>query len=113
MLSINLEFIKGILLIRLEGILTEKTNSILVDKIDEMLYEKGIKNIIINLEELEYVNESGLNSLLEKYYDTILHDGKLVICEYGNLNKLVFDVFSKNNILTSNNELSALKMISI
>ncbi len=113
MLSITLEFVKGTLLIRLEGILTKETNKKLMDKIDEMIYEKGVKYFVLNLEGLESIDDISLNCLMKKYYEAICNNGKLIICGYNILNNNTINSLIENKILISNNELSALRMINI
>lgn len=113
MLTITLDFVKGSLLIRLKGSLTKKTVHDLVSTMDEMIYEKGINNIIINLEETNYISDNTINNLLTRYQDIVLKNGKIIICGYNNLKSLTINNFIKNNYLISNNELSALKMINI
>lgn len=113
MLTITLDFVKGSLLIRLKGSLTKKTVEQLITTMDEMIYEKGISNIIINLEETSYISDTTIENLLTKYRDIVLKNGKIIICGYNNLKSLTINNFIKNNYLISNNELSALKMINI
>lgn len=114
MLNINMEFIRGMLFVRLEGILDNNTYTKLSDCLDTMIHEKGLKYFVVNLENLEYIDESGIESLIARYFDVTLHDGKLVICGYNDkLNKKLElgNVF--NQIESTNNELGALKLINI
>lgn len=113
MLTITLDFVKGILLIRLKGSLTKKTVKELVLIMDDMIYEKKVNNIIINLEEASYISDNTINNLLIKYRDAVLKNERIIICGYDNLKSLTINNLIKNNYLISNNELTALKMINI
>lgn len=114
MLEINLEFVRGMLFVRLEGVLDTNTYTKLSDCLDTMIHEKGIKYFVVNLENLDYIDENGLQTIIDRYFDVVLHDGKLVICGYN-------DQFKKNleisgifdQIEKTSNELGALKLINL
>lgn len=114
MLDINLEFIRGMLFVRLDGVLDTNTYTKLSDCLDTMIHEKMLKYFVINLENLEYIDENGLQAIIDRYFDVVLHDGKLVICGYNNKfsNNLEINNFF-NQIEATNNELGALKLINI
>ena len=88
-IEINLEYMYGMLFIRLSGVLDKKTFLELNDCLDKMIYDKGLKNFVLN-------------------------DGKLVICGYNdqfkinNKTKYIFD-----SIEHTSNELKALKIINL
>ena len=114
MLDINLEFVRGMLFVRLDGVLDKNTYTKLSDCLDTMIHEKGLKYFVINLEYLDYIDEEGIQAIIDRYFDVALHDGKLVICGYSNqacINLELGEVF--NQIEKSSNELSALNLIQI
>lgn len=114
MLDINLEFIRGMLFVRLSGVLDTNTYTKLSDCLDDMIHEKKLKYFVINLESLDYIDENGLQAIIDRYFDVVLHDGKLVICGYNNQFKKNLEIgnFFKQIEMTSN-ELLALKLINI
>lgn len=114
MLEINLEFIRGMLFVRLDGVLDEYTYTKLSDCLDTMIHEKGLRYFVINLEYLDKIDENGLQTIIDRYFDVTLHDGKLVICGYHNQfhKSLEIDnIFEK--IEKTSNELGALQLIHI
>ena len=114
MLDINMEFIRGMLFVRLDGTLDGNTYTKLSDCLYTMIHEKGLKYFVVNLENLNNIDENGLQSLIDRYFDITLHDGKLVICGYDSKfdRKLQsINVFKQLEI--TNNELGALKLINI
>lgn len=114
MLNINLEFTRGMLFVRLDGILDSNTYTKLSDCLDKMIYEKGIKYLVINLENLSYVDNCGLKTIIDRYFDAALHDGKLIICGYNNHflnNTITENIF--NQIEHCSNELTALRLINL
>lgn len=114
MLDINMEFIRGMLFVRLDGVLDSYTCLKLNDCLDTMIHEKKLKYFVINLEGLDYIDKSGMQLIVDRYVDVKLHDGKLVVCGYHNQSNQILEV---NNpffkIENSNNELGALKLINI
>lgn len=114
MLEINLEFIRGMLFVRLDGILDTNTYTKLSDCLDVMIHEKGLKYFVVNLENLDYIDEDGLQAIIDRYFDVALHDGKLVICGYNDQFKNNLDIGNIfKQIESTNNELGALKLINI
>lgn len=114
MLEINLEFVRGMLFVRLDGVLDTNTYTKLSDCLDSMIHEKGLKYFVVNLENLDYIDENGLQTIIDRYFDVVLHDGKLVVCGYDDRfkNNLEIDNIFKQ-IESTNNELGALKLINI
>lgn len=116
MFHIDMEFIRGMLFVRLEGILSKRTSNELNEVLDKMIYEHGIRYFVINLENLTSIDEAGIKSIMDHYFDVIMHEGKLVVCGYDNIAKrhvrnevnLAFQ-----NIESSNNELGAFHLINI
>ena len=111
MLDINLEFIRGMLFVRLSGRLDINTYTKLNKCLDDMINDKGLKYFIVNLEELSYIDEKGLEEIKNKYFDVARHDGKLIICGYDNPNIKINNALK--NIEHTNNELNALRLINI
>ena len=114
MLDINLEYVYGMLFIRLSGVLDKNTLFKLSKCLDKMIYEKELKNFVLNLTDLKYIDEYGLKEIINRYFDVVLHDGKLVVCGYNNQFKK--DI-SLNNLFLSidhtSNELNALRLINL
>ena len=52
MLDINLEFYRGILFIRLKGLLNKTTVSKLKEEVNDLVKENGIRNLVFNISEL-------------------------------------------------------------
>lgn len=116
MLEINMEFARGMLFIRLSGILSKRTSKNLKKILDKMIDEEGIRYFVLNLEGLDYIDEDGIHLIMSRYFDVTLHDGKLVICGYHHqmkrhVKKDLEQAFQ--NIESSTNELSALHLMNI
>lgn len=114
MLEINLEFVRGMLFVRLGGVLDCNTYTKLSDCLDTMIHDKCLKYFVINLEGLDSIDENGLQTIIDRYFDVVLHDGKLVVCGYNNQfkqNLEIGNIFEQ--IEKTNNELGALRLINL
>lgn len=80
MLDIDIEFRRGVLFIRLGGILINSTKNKLKDEAITLINKSGITNIVINLRDIESIDEPGLNMifLVKKMIES--KGGNLVIC---------------------------------
>ena len=67
MLDIDIEFRKGIVFIRLSGILNKTTVSKLNDEVTDMIRDNGIRNVIFNISEVTYIDIKGINTLFYNY----------------------------------------------
>ncbi len=112
-LKMNFEFRKGLLFIRLKGILNKETSKELSRSLDRFIYQQGVKYFVINLESLEYLDKDGLETIQKKYEDMVLHDGKLIICGYKNdyIKAMVEEEIK--GVYKTKNELAAFNMIQI
>lgn len=71
---------KNYVLISLKGNLMEKSQALpILSLIDEWL-ESGEKKFVLNLEELHYMNSSGLGVIINFLTKTRNKDGEIIIC---------------------------------
>lgn len=98
MLNINIEFSKGVLFVRLSGILNKDNSNNIKNNIIDILLKSGIKYLVFNLEELIKLNDISLFEVCEKIIKK--NNGKMIVC--GN-----YDI----NFEKSNNELTALRTL--
>ena len=114
MLDIDMEFIRGMLFVRLSGVLDSNTYTKLSDCLYTMIHEKELKYFVVNLENLTNVDNEGLQVIIDRYFDIILHDGKLVVCGYKHKYKNNIELENIfNQIEHTKNELTALKLINL
>lgn len=115
MLDINIEFRKGIMFVRLIGELNKITVSKLNYEVTDLIKDNGIRNIVLNLEEIVNIDIKGINAILYNYELCKKNRGKILLC--GLINERVREKIKNNRILKyikeSSNELSALELIKI
>lgn len=114
MLNINLEFHKGILFIRLDGILDKNTVDKLEDEVTNLIKENGIRNTVFNISNLNFIDYDGINGLLNNYEICKLNNGKSLVC---GLNGIVKQIISNSRLLKymceATDELSAVNVINL
>lgn len=110
----DIEYRKGIMFLRLTGILNRYTSFILDDMIKKMVNKAGIKYLLLNFENLSSIDVFGINTILNCYNKYFKKDGKLMICGYR---KSINKTQNINNLLSCafvlKNELSAFNLINI
>lgn len=112
-MKVNFEFRKGLLFVRLKGILNKDTSKKLSKRLNNFIEEKGVKYFVINLEKLDYVDKDGLEMLKKQYEDVILHNGKLIICGYQNKYIKTIVEEEMDGVYKTQNELAAFHIIQI
>ena len=115
MLDINFEFRKGVLFIRLGGILDMNTVHKLKTAVTEMIRDNGIRNVVFNLSNLKSIDMKGINNLLYNYELCRNNKGRTLIC--GIDNPMVRHRINNTRLLKymveTSNELSALNIINL
>ena len=104
MISYNIEFTKGVLFIRLFGIINSFNEIEIENDILDIIKSGGIRYLVFNLEDLEIEEEVELFNECEKIIKN--NDGQMLIC--GNYNGNYIDKFNYVD-----DELSAYKEFSI
>ena len=78
-MTIKLKKNDNIYVIELNGEL-DLYNAYKVKTLYAKMAEKGIKSIILDLENLDYLDSSGLGSMIYIFSDLKKHDGKMSLC---------------------------------
>lgn len=115
MLDINMEFRKGILFIRLIGVLNEKTISKLEEEVTELVLENGIRNLVFNLEEVTSIDVKGINALLKNYKICKKNDGKTLVCNLDNslVKHRIYNSRLLKYMYEASDEISAINVLNL
>ena len=115
MLDINYEIRKGILFIRLGGVLNKKTDSKLQNEVTDMIKDNGIRNVVFNLKELQSIDIKGINNLLYNYELCKTNKGKSLICGIDNslVRHRINNTRLLNYMVETSDELSAFNIIKL
>ncbi|MFV0249741.1 MAG: STAS domain-containing protein [Bacilli bacterium] len=115
MLEIILEYRKGILFVRLYGELSIFTVEKLKTKVNDLIKENGMKNVVLNMENLIDIDERGINTLFYSYELCKENNGKLLICGLKD-NEVKFRLNNSRifkYLKVTNNELNAFKLLHV
>lgn len=112
MLTINMNFIKGILFVRLKGILDGDTSIMLNNKLYNMVTENGVKYILLNLDDVTYVDKYGVDVIIKNYIEVNQNKGKFIIV---GINKLFLNDRKciANNLYQINNESKVFDLVNL
>lgn len=88
MLRMDLEYKSKVLFIRLNGSLTRKSSHKINNYIVPLLNKHKISNVIINLDNLKSLDESGIDAILNVKCTVRNNKGKLYLCKVSKENIL-------------------------
>lgn len=111
MLNIEMEFKKGILMMRLKGNLCKETVHILKKELDSIVKESGTKYLLLNLKNVDFIDKEGLELIKKSYNEIVKNNGKLILC---GINKLfAYNTVITENLYQTNEEITAYEIINI
>lgn len=80
MLEYDFIFKKGILFIRLKGVINEITSKIIDEEIEPLIEENGIKNVVFNVEEINDIDHYGINTIYNSYIKLNQKNSVISLC---------------------------------
>ena len=113
MLKSDLEIRKGILFVRLTGILSEKTADSLKE-VTNLICENGLSNVVLNIKNVEYIDKKGINIFLYIYELCKKNHGKSLLCGMNqNIGKKLKKSRIDKYMPITNSELKAFEIIKV
>lgn len=79
MLKVLMEFRKGILFVRLYGVLNNTTIETFDTQVKEVIIESGIKYVVLNINNLESISKEGVNEIKRLKRILIKTDGEFFL----------------------------------
>ena len=112
MLEITKEFRKGILFVRLNGILNKDSVAYLNKEVTKLVADMEIHNVVFNLEELKAIDMDGVNAILYNYNLCKDNNGISLLC---GVNKSIKNIVNHNlcNMFQIKDEMKAINMVEI
>lgn len=83
---------ENVLIIRLKGELDHHEATILREAWQNKLREGTVKHVILNLEEVSFMDSSGIGVLLGRYKEIVQLGGELVVCSVNPALRRIFDM---------------------
>jgi stage II sporulation protein AA (anti-sigma F factor antagonist) len=104
---------KNNLIVRLKGELDHHTANIFRQPVEKELEKDIIQNLILNVENLTFMDSSGIGVILGRYKQIKDRGGKVIICGLGQHNKKILQLGGLLKIIPvcsdENNALARLK----
>ena len=111
MLDIDMEFKKGILIVRLKGKLDNETSFVLDNDLRCLILNNGIKYLLFNVSRLDYIDERGFSVIKNNYFNILKNNGKMLICGFDKV--LDYNINLNNTFYQIKNEEGAYQLIQI
>ena len=113
MLDINFEFRRGVLFIRLRGVLTKKTVKKLDSDVTTLIRDNGIRNVVFNVSELSRIDLKGISRLFYNYEICKMHRGVSLLCcvDNDNIHEKIKSTRLLKYMVDVHDELSAFSFI--
>ena len=110
MLKVDMEYDKGILYVRLDGILDRKVSYKINNYVVPVVLKHKIKYLVFNLFYLKDIDESGLDALLNTKCAIRTNKGKICLCE---VSEIIKQKIKRIRVKIASNELAANHLINI
>ncbi|XJZ26105.1 anti-sigma F factor antagonist [Bacillota bacterium Lsc_1132] len=91
-LTVEMERILDVLCIRLSGELDHHTAEELREKASEAIEKNNIRHLVLNLEQLAFMDSSGLGVILGRYKQIKQSGGEMVVCAISPAVQRLFDM---------------------
>ncbi|HLR70329.1 MAG TPA: anti-sigma F factor antagonist [Pseudogracilibacillus sp.] len=105
---------ENVLIVRLRGELDHHEAVMLREEWQNKLAEENVQNVILNLEEVTFMDSSGIGVLLGRYKEIIQLGGELVVCSVNPAIKRIFEMSGLFKIIRlAQNEQLALDSLGV
>lgn len=105
---------EDVLIVRLSGELDHHEAENLRDKWKDMMYKNPIKHVILNLENVSFMDSSGLGVILGRYKEVLQLGGEMVVCSISPSVKRLFEMSGLFKIIRlEENEAFALETLGV
>ncbi|WP_078380106.1 anti-sigma F factor antagonist [Sutcliffiella halmapala] len=91
-LTVDLEVKQNVLCVRLAGELDHHTAENLREQASTIIQKQQITHIILNLEQLSFMDSSGLGVILGRYKQIKNNGGEMVVCSISPAVKRLFEM---------------------
>ncbi|WP_099158422.1 anti-sigma F factor antagonist [Virgibacillus ndiopensis] len=83
---------EDVLIVRLSGELDHHESEALRNEWKEKMYRNPVKHVVLNLEDVSFMDSSGLGVILGRYKEVLQLGGELVVCSISPPVKRLFEM---------------------
>lgn len=113
-INIQMSIRKNKLFVRLTGELDQAVTEKLKIRISEIIDKYEIKYLILNFENLNFMDSSGIGFIIGRYTQIKKRNGQIIICSMNNLIERIFLLSGLKKICgVANSENEAEKMVEV
>ena len=91
-MNVQMALRKNILIIRLKGELDQASVTSLKYRVSEVIDKYRIKNLVINMSEVPFMDSSGIGYIIGRYTQIKQRKGKIVICSMNEIVERIFNL---------------------
>lgn len=91
-LTSTYEVKEDVLIVRLSGELDHHEAEMLRHKWQKILYQNPVKHVVVNLEQVTFMDSSGIGVILGRYKEVMQLGGKMVVCSITPSVKRLFEM---------------------
>ena len=113
-LHIDQQVVADVLIVRLRGELDHHSADELRQQMEEKILKGNVRNIILSLEHLHFMDSSGLGVILGRYKQITGRGGEMVVCSINPFIHRLFELSGLFKILkVRENEDEALQLLGV
>ncbi len=113
-LNLQMALRKNVLIIRLKGELDQASVTTLKYRVSEVIDKYRIKNLVINMNDVPFMDSSGIGFIIGRYTQLKQRKGKIVICSMNDMVERIFNLSGLKKIcLVTKNEEEAEERLEI
>ncbi|HLS07130.1 MAG TPA: anti-sigma F factor antagonist [Bacillota bacterium] len=113
-LIVSYEVTENVLIVRLVGELDHHEAEQLREEWAHKIYATGIKHIIVNLQDLTFMDSSGLGVLIGRYKEVLQLGGEMLVCHVNPFIERLFELSGLFKIVRlAENEKQALHTLGV
>ncbi|WP_062356155.1 anti-sigma F factor antagonist [Bacillus kwashiorkori] len=113
-LKVDLEMKQQILCVRLIGELDHHTSEQVRNEVSELIEKHSIRHLVLNLEQLTFMDSSGLGVILGRYKQIKQKNGEMIVCAISPAIERLFTMSGLFKIIRfESNERNALQRLGV
>ncbi len=104
-MSLNVDLIDNFLIVKIFGELDHHSCDEIRNKLDKEIMVKNPKNLVFDMESLNFMDSSGIGVIIGRYKKILLSGGKVGIINIKPQVKRIYDICGLNKIIPLYNDL--------